>query len=248
MTDTLFPVKPEIAAHALVNADTYKAMTARAAADPAGFWSEQKYRINWFKQPTQTLQGDFSGDVRVTWFADGTLNASVSCLDRHLASRGDQVAIILGRRRPEHPEARHLQATARAGLPARQRAEGPGGPQGRPGVHLPADGVEAAVAMLACARIGAVHTVVFGGFSPDSLANRIQDAGVKVLITADEGRRGGRKVALKTNADAALKHCPDVAHVLVVGVTGGSVPMQAGRDLRYETNSPPPRRYARLRR
>jgi acetyl-CoA synthetase len=95
--------------------------------------------------------------------------------------------------------------------------------------------VEAAVAMLACARIGAIHTVVFGGFSPDSLANRIQDAGVRVLITADEGRRGGRKVALKTNADAALKHCPDVTHVLVVSVTGGKVPMRPGRDIVYET-------------
>jgi len=235
MTDTLFPVKPEIAAHALLNAESYAAMLARAAADPAGFWGEQQYRITWYKQPTKTVEGDFTGDVRVTWFADGTLNASVSCLDRHLPTRGDQTAIIWEGDDPntqKHVTYRQLHeqvcrlANVLKGLGVRKGD--------RVCIYLPMV-VEAAVSMLACARIGAVHTVVFGGFSPDSLANRIQDAGVKVLITADEGRRGGRRVALKTNADAALKHCPDVAHVLVVSVTGGHVPMQEGRDIVYET-------------
>jgi len=234
MTDTLFPVKPETAAYALVDAEGYKAMVARADTDPAGFWTEQKDSIAWIKPPTKTLEGDFHGDVHVTWFADGTLNATVSCLDRHLATRGDQTAIIWESDDPnvsKHVTYRqlHEQVCRLANV-----LKGLGVQKGdRVCLYLPMV-VEAAVAMLACARIGAVHTVVFGGFSPDSLANRIQDAGVKVLITADEGRRGGRKVALKTNADAALKHCPDVTHVLVVSVTGGSVPMQAGRDIVYE--------------
>jgi acetyl-CoA synthetase len=235
MSDTLFPVKPEIAAHALVNAAGYKAMVAAATDDPAGFWNEQKNRIAWMKVPTKTVEGDFTGDVHVTWFADGTLNASVSCLDRHLATKGDQTAIIWEGDDPntdKHVTYRQLHeevcrlANVLKGLGV-QKGD-------RVCIYLPMV-VEAAAAMLACARIGAIHTIVFGGFSPDSLANRIQDAGVKVLITADEGRRGGRKVALKTNADVALKQCPDVAHVLVVTVTGGKVPMQDGRDIVYET-------------
>jgi acetyl-CoA synthetase len=235
MTDTLFPVTPDIAAHALVNAAGYKAMVDRVAADPAGFWGEQKNRIAWIKQPTKTLEGDFTGDVKITWFADGTLNASVSCLDRHLATRGDQVAIIWEGDDPntqKHVTYRELhEQVCRLANVLKGLGVGKGD---RVCVYMPMV-VEAAVAMLACARIGAIHTVVFGGFSPDSLANRMQDAGVHVLITADEGRRGGRKVALKTNADAALKHCPDVTHVLVVSVTGGKVPMQDGRDIVYET-------------
>jgi acetyl-CoA synthetase len=234
MSDTLFAVKPEIAANAHVTTADYTAMTGRAAADPAGFWAEQSRRIAWMTPPTKILGGDFTGDVRVTWFEDGRLNASISCLDRHLATRGDQVAIIWEGDDPD--SSRHVtycelhEQVCRLSnvLVSLGVAKGD-----RVCIYLPMI-VEAAVAMLACARVGAIHTVVFGGFSPDSLANRIQDAGVRVLITADEGRRGGRKVALKTNADMALKHCPDVAHVLVVSNTGGEVPMQDGRDHRYE--------------
>ena len=234
MSDSLFPVKPEIAARAHVDAAKHAAMTARAAANPDGFWAEQSRRIAWIKPPTKVLSGDFTGDVHIRWFEDGTLNASASCLDRHLATRGDQVAIIWEGDDPnasKHVTYRdlHAQVCRLANV-----LTGLGVQKGdRVCIYLPMI-VEAAVAMLACARVGAVHTIVFGGFSPDSLANRIQDAGAKVLITADEGRRGGRRVALKTNADAALKHCPDVAHVLVVTNTGGDVPMQAGRDHRYE--------------
>jgi acetyl-CoA synthetase len=234
MTDTFFPVKPETAAHALVRADSYKAMVDRAATDPGSFWAEQKDRIAWTKTPTKGVEGDFTGNVNVTWFADGTLNASVSCLDRHLATRGDQVAIIWEGDDPNtqrHVTYRQLhEQVCRLANVLKRLGVGKGD---RVCIYLPMV-VEAAVAMLACARIGAIHTIVFGGFSPDSLANRIQDAGAKVLITADEGRRGGRRVALKTNADAALAHCPDVAHVIVVSVTGGNVPMQAGRDISYE--------------
>jgi acetyl-CoA synthetase len=234
MPDTLIAVKPEIAAKAHVTAESYRAMTARAAEDPAGFWAEQARRLDWIRRPTRTLSGDFTGDARVTWFEDGTLNAAANCLDRHLAARGDQVAIIWEGDDPamsRHVTYRELhEQVCRLANVLKSLGVAKGD---RVCIYLPMV-VEAAVAMLACARIGAVHTVVFGGFSPDSLANRIQDAGARVLITADEGRRGGRRVALKTNADAALTHCPDVAHVLVVTVTGGAVPMQAGRDHRYE--------------
>ncbi len=234
MSDALVAVKPEIAAHAHVNAAQRAAMVAEAATNPDAFWAEQSRRIAWMKPPTRILSGDFTGDVQIKWFEDGTLNASASCLDRHLATRGDQVAIIWEGDDPnasKHVTYRELHAQV---CQLANVLTGLGVQKGdRVCLYLPMV-VEAAVAMLACARVGAVHTIVFGGFSPDSLANRIQDAGAKVLITADEGRRGGRKVALKTNADAALKHCPDVAHVLVVTNTGGEVPMVAGRDHRYE--------------
>ena len=235
MSDATYPVKPEIAAHARISATQYAADATRAAADPNGFWAEHGKRVAWMREPTSVLQGDFTGDVRVTWFADGTLNASVSCIDRHLATRGDQTAIIWEGDDPassEHVTYRELHArVCRLSNVLRDIGVQKGD---RVCLYLPMV-VEAAVAMLACARIGAVHTVVFGGFSPDSLAQRIQDAGVRVLITADEGRRGGRKVPLKANADAALAHCPDVTHCVVVTTTGGTVAMTEGRDHRYET-------------
>ncbi len=234
MTDSLFPVKAEIAATAHVTADQYKALYAAASADPTAFWGKERRRIAWIKEPTKVLSGGFTGDVRVTWFEDGTLNASASCLDRHLATRGDQVAIIWESDDP----------TKQAQVTYRQLHEqvsrlgnvlkGLGVEKGdRVCIYLPMV-VEAAVAMLACARIGAVHTVVFGGFSPDSLAQRIQDASAKVLITADEGRRGGRRVPLKLNADAAVVQCPSIEHVLVVKVTGGDVPWNPALDKSYE--------------
>ncbi len=233
MADPRIEVKPAIAAAAHVTAAQYRAMTEQAATDPAGFWAGQCRRLDWMRTPTRTLEGDFSGDVRVTWFADGTLNAAANCLDRHLAQRGEQVAIIWEGDDPassRHITYRELHAdVCRLANVLKSFGVHKGD---RVCIYLPMV-PEAAAAMLACARIGAAHTVVFGGFSPDSLANRIQDAGARVLITADEGRRGGRRVALKTNADMALKQCPGVEHVLVVAVTGGAVPMQAGRDVPY---------------
>jgi acetyl-CoA synthetase len=234
-TDTLFPVRPEIAAHAHVTKAQYDDIYARAKADPAKFWAEEGKRVAWMKPPTKILSGDFTGDVRVKWFEDGTLNASVSCLDRHLATRGDQVAIIW---EGDDPNA-SLKVTYRELHEMVCRLSnvllGLGVKRGdRVCLYLPMV-VEAAVAMLACARIGAVHTIVFAGFSPDSLAQRLQDAGVGVLITADQGRRGGRSVPLKANADAALKNCPDVKHVLVLKITGGDVASEPGRDIDYAT-------------
>ncbi len=233
MSTTLFPVDPAVAAAAHVDEARFADMTRRAAADPAAFWAKECQRIAWMRAPTKIQSGDFTGDVRVKWFEDGTLNASASCLDRHLAERGDQVAIIWESDDPGVSTSTTYRELHEKVCRLANVLKSLGVKRGdRVCIYLPMV-VEAAVAMLACARIGAVHTVVFGGFSPDSLAQRIQDAGVRVLITADEGRRGGRRVALKTNADAALKHCPDVAHVVVVEVTGAAVPMQPGRDISY---------------
>jgi len=234
MSDALFPVKPEIAAAAHVDAARHAAMTAEATRDPDAFWGREAKRISWIKSPTKTVTGDFNADVRVTWFEDGTLNAAANCLDRHLAARAEQIAIIWEGDDPNtskkitYRELHDMVCRMANVLKSWGVKKGD-----RVCIYMPMV-VEAAVAMLACARLGAVHTVVFGGFSPDSLAQRIGDAGVSVVITADEGRRGGRKVPLKTNVDAALKTCPDVSHVLVVTVTGSDVPMVDGRDFRAE--------------
>jgi acetyl-CoA synthetase len=234
MSDTLIAVKPEIAAKALVDAAKYKAMCQQADADPDGFWRAEADRIAWMKRPTRIKNVDFTGAVTIKWFEDGVLNASVSCLDRHLATRGDQVAIIW---EGDDPNAdakvtyRELHARVCRLTNALRKLGVKKGD--RICIYLPMI-VEAAVAMLACARVGAIHSIVFGGFSPDSLASRIQDSECSILITADEGRRGGRKVPLKTNADEALKHCPSIRHVIVAKNTGGAVPMQAGRDLMWD--------------
>ena len=230
----IIAVKPEIAAAALVTRAQYDDMYARAAHTPDAFWAEECQRITWMKAPTKIKNTSFTGDVSIKWFEDGTLNAAANCLDRHLATRGDQVAIIwegddpntakkVTYRELHEQVCRFANALEQKGIKKGDVVT----------IYLPMV-VEAAVAILGCARIGAIHSVVFGGFSPDSLANRIQDCGSVALITADEGRRGGRKVALKLNADEALKACPSVKNVFVVKVTGGDVPMQAGRDIWYE--------------
>ncbi|WP_207537947.1 acetate--CoA ligase [Sabulicella rubraurantiaca] len=229
--DTLIAVKETIASTAQVNEAKRRDMAERAARDPEGFWREEMRRIAWMKAPTKIKNTSFEGDVSIKWFEDGELNASVSCLDRHIeAGRGDQVAILWEGDDPNsdsrttyrelHAKVCQL-ANAMRGLGVRKGD--------RVCIYLPMI-VEAAVAMLACARIGAVHSIVFGGFSPDSLASRIQDSECTVLITADEGRRGGRKVPLKTNADEALKTCPSIRHVIVAKNTGTPVAMQEGRD------------------
>jgi acetyl-CoA synthetase len=231
----VFPVRPEIAAKAHVTHARYVEMFEHAARDPNGFWQEHSRRIAWMKAPTRIKNVSFAGNVSIKWFEDGTLNASVSCLDRHLAMHGDRTAIIWESDDPsvsKHVTYRELHeqvcrlanAMRRLGVKRGDRVT----------IYLPMV-PEAAVAMLACARIGAVHSVVFGGFSPDSLANRIQDCDSELLITANEGRRGGRTVPLKGNADAALKSCPGVKSVIVVKVTGKDVPMVAGRDFDYAT-------------
>ena len=229
----IIPVKPEVEARSFINKTRYEMMTTKAATDPDAFWAEECQRITWFKQPTKIKNASFTGNVSIKWFEDGTLNAAANCLDRHLAERGDQVAIIWEGDDPQasrkvtyrelHEQVCRLaNALTDQGIKKGDVVT----------IYLPMV-VEAAVALLACARIGAIHSVVFGGFSPDSLASRIQDCQSVALITADEGRRGGRKVALKLNADEALKTCPTVRTVVVVKVTGGDVSMQAGRDVWY---------------
>ncbi|GGG18986.1 acetyl-coenzyme A synthetase [Caldovatus sediminis] len=231
-SDTLIAVKPEIAARARVDAARYRTMAEEAARDPEAFWRRELRRIAWMREPTRIKDADFTGDVRIRWFEDGVLNASVSCLDRHIeAGRGDQVAIIWEGDDPgtdakvTYRELHERVCRLANALKALGVKKGD-----RVCIYLPMI-VEAAVAMLACARIGAIHSVVFGGFSPDSLASRIQDSECSILITADEGRRGGRAVPLKANADEALATCPSIRHVVVVRHTGAPVPMRAGRDL-----------------
>ncbi len=230
--DALIALKPSIASTAKVTAEIRAAMVARAKSDPDGFWRDESKRIAWMKPPTRIKNTSFTGDVSIKWFEDGELNASVSCLDRHIeAGHGNRVAIIWEGDEPNsdskvtyadlHEQVCRIANTMRAlGVKKGDRVC----------IYLPMI-VEAAVAMLACARIGAVHSIVFGGFSPDSLSSRIQDSECKILLTADEGRRGGRKVPLKVNADEALKLCPSIEHVLVVRNTGSAVAMQEGRDI-----------------
>jgi acetyl-CoA synthetase len=233
--DGLIAIKPDIAARAHVTTEKRAAMYAAAAESPEAFWAEEAKRIAWMTPPTKIKHVDYTGDVSIKWFEDGELNASVSCLDRHLdAGRGDQVAIIW---EGDDPTAdakvtyKELHAcVCRMANALRKLGVKKGD---RVCIYLPMI-VEAAVAMLACTRAGAIHSIVFGGFSPDSLASRIQDSECSILITADEGRRGGRKVPLKTNADEALKACPSIRHVIVAKNTGGAVPMQAGRDIMWD--------------
>ncbi len=229
----LFHVKPDAAASAHVNGEKYRLMANHAARDPEHFWAAEAGRIPWIRKPGLVKNTSFDGDVSIRWFEDGRLNASAACLDAHLKMRGDQVAIIWegddpgSSKRVTYREL-HGQVCRLANV-LRERGVQRGD---RVTIYLPMV-VEAAVAMLACARVGAIHAVVFAGFSPDSLANRIQDCGSTLLITADEGRRGGRTVALKANVDAALKACPTIKDVLVVAVTGAAVAMQQGRDHDY---------------
>ena len=196
MADELIALKPEIVAKARVTEAQRAAMYDAAAKNPEAFWRDEAQRIAWMKAPTKIKNTDFNGNVSIKWFEDGVLNASVSCLDRHLATRGDQVAILW---EGDDPAAdakvtyRELHARVCKLANAMRKLGVKKGD--RVCIYLPMI-VEAAVAMLACARVGAVHSIVFGGFSPDSLASRIQDSECVMLITADEGRRGGRRVPL----------------------------------------------------
>jgi acetyl-CoA synthetase len=232
--NTLFPVSPEAAKRAWIDEAKYKAMYEQSIKDPAAFWGEQGKRIDWIKPYSKVKDVSYDPhDVHIKWFHDGTLNASANCLDRHLAKRGDQTAIIWEGDDPN--ESAHItyrdlhERVCRLSNAMKSQGVKKGD---RVTIYLPMI-PEAAVAMLACARIGAIHSVVFGGFSPDSLANRIQDCDSNMLITSDEGLRGGRKVPLKANADKALESCPSIKSVIVVKRTGGNVAMKDGRDVWY---------------
>ncbi|WP_343716936.1 acetate--CoA ligase [Inquilinus sp.] len=228
---SLFPVSDDWAKRAWVNAAQYKAMYERSVSDPEGFWAEHGRRVDWIKPFTKVKDTSYTGDVHIRWFADGTLNAAYNCIDRHLATRADQTAIIWEGDDPK--DSRHItyrelhEQVCRLANVLKARGVRKGD---RVTIYLPMI-PEAAYALLACARIGAIHSVVFGGFSPDSLKDRILDCGSTMLITADEGLRGGRAVALKANADEALKSCPEVDTVIVVRRTGGKIGWTEGRDL-----------------
>ncbi len=233
MSEELVPVKPEIAANALIDRAKYDAMYKQSVEDPDSFWGEQGKRIDWIKPYSKVRNVDFNAPVSIKWYEDGTLNACVNCVDRHLETRGDQTAIIWEGDDPKDDAKityrelhEHVCRLANA-----MKAEGVGKGD-RVCIYMPMI-PEAAYAMLACARIGAVHSIVFGGFSPDSLANRINDSACKMVITADEGLRGGKKVPLKANTDAALESCPSVSSVIVVKRTGGKTGWVDGRDVWY---------------
>ena len=215
----------------------YREMYAASVADPDAFWAEHGKRIDWMKPFSTVKNTSFEpGKVSIKWFEDGTTNVAHNCIDRHLETRGDQTAIIWEGDNPDeakHISYRELHAqVCRMANVLRNRGVGKGD---RVTLYMPMI-PEAAYAMLACARLGAIHAIVFGGFSPDSLASRIQGCGSKVVITADEGLRGGRKVPLKANVDEAIKRLDAdlVDHVIVVRRTGGSVAMEAGRDVYYD--------------
>jgi len=229
-----FPVPEEVAKTALIDKAKYQAMYKQSVEDNEGFWNEHGKRVDWIKPYTKVKDVNFQvPNVDIKWFHDGTLNVAANCIDRHLASRGDQTAIIWEGDDPgedKHITYKQLhEEVCRLANAMKARGVKKGD---RVCIYMPMI-PEAAYAMLACARIGAIHSVVFGGFSPDSLANRIQDSECCMVITADEGLRGGRKVPLKANTDKALETCPSVTTSIVVRRTGGEVAWQDGRDIWY---------------
>ncbi len=234
MSDALVPVPPEWQARAHMIKAQYDATTKASLADPDAYWREQAARLTWIKPFTKVGNWSFDPDnFHIKWFEDGALNAAANCIDRHLATRGDQTAIIWEGDDPndsKHISYRQLhEEVCRFANVLKARGVKKGD---RVTIYMPMI-VEAAYAMLACARIGAVHSVVFGGFSPDSLAGRIQDCDSTIVVTADEGVRGGKAIPLKQNADEALYGCPGVTDVIVVRRTGGKIDMQEGRDRWY---------------
>src|ERR1041384_3774902 len=230
---TLIPISAQPKIGKIGEADYFR-LYEKSLADPDGFWGEHGKRLDWIKPYTKVCNASFKGNVSIKWYEDGTLNASANCLDRHLAKRGDQTAILWEGDDPSEDKRVSYRELHEQVCRLANALKTEGVKKGdRVTIYLPMI-PEAAYAMLACARIGAIHSVVFGGFSPDSLAGRIEDCGSRLLITADEGLRGGRKVPLKANADEALKHCPEVETVLVVRRTGGKVAWQAGRDVWYD--------------
>ena len=235
MSEKIYEVPAEWKQRAFVDAAKYQAMYNQSIRDPNGFWGEQAKRIHWMKPFTKVKNTSFAQDnVSIKWFEDGTTNVSYNCVDRHLEKRGNQVAIIWegddpAKERKITYKELHSEVQKFANvLKARGVKKGD-----RVTIYLPMI-PEAAYAMLACTRIGAMHSVVFGGFSPDSLAGRIEDAKSTVVIVSDEGLRGGRPVPLKANADAAADKAGIVETMIVVRHTGGKVNMKAGRDFYYD--------------
>jgi acetyl-CoA synthetase len=234
MSEKIYDVSAEWAKRAFIDQHKYQEMYARSISDPTGFWAEQAKRIDWIKPFTKVQNTSFApGNISIKWFEDGVLNVAANCIDRHLDKRGDQTAIIWEGDNPSESKyisyrQLHDEVCKMANI-LRTRNVKKGD---RVTIYLPMI-PEAAYAMLACARIGAIHSVVFAGFSPDSLAQRITDCQSKVVITADEGLRGGKKVPLKANVDAAIAKSGGVDWVVVVKRTGTPVEMNPSRDFWY---------------
>ncbi|QFS83085.1 Acetyl-coenzyme A synthetase [Roseivivax sp. THAF40] len=228
-----FAPSAETVSRAHVDAARYEEMYARSISDPEGFWAEQGQRIDWMRAPTKIKDVNFDyGNVSIKWYEDGQLNVAANCIDRHLETRGDQTAIIW---EPDDPQegAQHITYRDLATNVSKMAniLKDQGVAKGdRVVIYLPMI-PEAAYAMLACARIGAIHSIVFAGFSPDALAQRVNGSDAKCVITADEAPRGGRKTALKANADKALAQCDASVKCLVVRRTGGDVAWDAARDV-----------------
>ena len=237
-SEKIYSVKPEYADSAWINNEKYLEMYQQSVVNPEGFWRDQANdRIDWIKPFSKVRNVSFDDhNVDIRWFEDGTLNAAANCLDRHLETRGDQTAIIWEGDNPEEDRIityRELHdEVSRFGNALRSQGVRKGDVVC---IYMPMI-PEAAVAMLACARIGAIHSVVFGGFSPDALAGRIEDSNAKIVITADEGVRAGRAVALKANVDEALTHpsIRSLEKVIVVKRTGGDIAWHDARDVWYE--------------
>ncbi len=228
-----YEVSAEMAARAHIDRASYEALYRRSVEDPSGFWADEAGRfVSWSRRWDRVLDWDYQ-TPRIRWFEGAKLNVAYNCLDRHLASRGDQTAILWEADEPAKTRALSYRELCDAVCRFANALQAKGVSKGdRIAIYMPMI-PEAAVAMLACARIGAIHSVVFGGFSPESLKDRILDSDCRVVVTADEGLRGGRTISLKANVDAALLHCPRVLSVLVVKHTGRPIAWQSGRDLWY---------------
>ena len=230
MSDDVFPVPEAIARAAHCDDAKYQAMYRRSIEDPDGFWAEQAKRLDWIQAPTRIKDVDFNDNARIRWFEDGVLNVSANCIDRHLATRGDQTAILWEGDDPKvDRKITYRELHRQVGKLANVLKELGVKKGDRVTIYMPMI-PETAYAMLACARIGAVHSVVFGGFSPDSLADRVNDCGSKLVITTDGGLRAGRTIPLKANTDKALRGCGQDVKVLMFRHDGMNVPMTGGRD------------------
>jgi len=234
MTETsVFPVPADWAARAWIDKTRHAAIYQRSIAEPEAFWAQEGKRLDWIKPYNKVKDCSFTGDIRIRWYEDGTLNVAANCIDRHLPKRAQQTAIIWEGDDPA--DSRHItyaelyEQVCRMANVLKESGVKRGD---RVTIYLPMI-PEAAYAMLACARIGAIHSVVFGGFSPDSLAGRIQDCDSNVIVTADEGLRGGKTIPLKANVDEALRQCPSIKSCIVVKRTGGGVGWAKDRDVWY---------------
>ncbi len=229
--DDLFTPPAQLAKQAHIGPEDYKSLYARSLNEPNAFWGDMAKRLDWIKTPTKIDNAQFRKPVSIKWYEDGILNACHNCVDRHLPKRADQTALLWEGDDPSESKAITYAELKTEVCKLANTLKSRGVKKGdRVTIYMPMV-PEAAYAMLACARIGAIHSVVFGGFSPDSLRDRILDCKSTILITADEGLRGGKRVPLKKNADEALKSCPGVSTVLVLKRTGGNIEWNSKRDI-----------------